>query len=395
MEEEYSKAKVYAIHKRELLRIPIIGITGSIGKTTMKEMIATLLSEEYPVASNEGSRNIAETMVLNILSIRPEHRAGVFEFGVDAPGQMEEMVAIAKPGIPVFTGISEVHLTGFQTLDAIYKEKSKLLLTLPKGGIVIANGEDAHLMDFLWKDDRISKEQIITYGFTRACTVYADEVRSLGINGMKAVIHAERLGLEPFEITTKLLGKHTILQMVGAITVALLFHGKVEKLRSAVQRMEAVPHRMQLLQTDVFTVIDDTYNASVISMKAALETLRDITKRRRVAILGDMLELGDYSAEAHKLVGSVAFECADVIISVGKEGRIIYHQCRSLEEEGSLEKEIYYFPGTKELIDGLRTILRKEDVILCKASHQMRFDEVVDRINVRFGLAENKNNKTQ
>lgn len=384
MDKEYEIAKALAVNVRSTLRIPVIGVTGSVGKTSMKELLVTLLGGSDVVVHNEGSRNIAQTMVLNVLSIKPVHCVAVFEFGVDAPGQMEEMVGISMPTIPVFTGISESHLKQFGTIDEIYREKRKLLLSMPRGGKIIANGEDRNLMKFLSEDEAIEQRHVLTYGLSKECTVYADEVTSLGPLGYQAVIHGERLGVEPFSISTKLIGRSMLLSMVGAIMIALLFHVDVESIKERAMHMDFIPHRMQLIQTEQYDVIDDTYNASVVSMCSALECLKKVAilgeKRRRVAIIGDMLELGDYEVKAHEIVGRHAYECADVVVCIGELSGIIYDKYERLCREYGKPSVRYHFQSVDDFLPECGNIIAPKDVILIKASNRMGLERIVKMI---------------
>lgn len=384
MEKEYEIARAMAMQKRVSIRIPVIGVTGSVGKTTMKEMLVAFLGGDTCVAHNEGSRNIAETMVLNVASIKPDHRLAVFEFGVDSTGQMEEMVAIARPTIPVLTGISESHFQSFQSLDAVYKEKRKILYTMPEGGKIIANGECENLMKYLSEDPLIMPGQVITYGFSKECTVYADEIRFHGLDGYSAVIHAERLGVEPFKVTTKLLGRQMLLSMIGAIMVALLFHVSVDFIKETASSMEYIPRRMQLIETGEYTIIDDAYNASVVSMEAALDQLQafsvqgeQATKSRSVAILGDMLELGDLTVFSHEKIGAYAVSCADVVICIGTYAK---HMFDAVCQNDNCAVESYYFETVESFLVSDEVRLNPGDLILVKASNQMRFETIVDEL---------------
>ncbi len=366
VKDSFRALKDIAEYYRQQLTIPIVGITGSVGKTSTKEMIAGVLSEGFCTLKTEGNFNNEIGLPLTVLRIREEHEAAVLEMGISDFGEMHRLSKIAKPDICVMTNIGQCHLENLGSREGILKAKSEIFDFMNPEGHIFVNGDD----DMLFKVKPKENRTIAHFGLNSSNEIYASGVMNKGLLGSQAMIHMD---LEVFPVTIPLPGAHMVYNALAAAAVGKCLGLKKEQIQSGIAKVEAVGGRSHVIFLPACTVIDDCYNANPVSMKAALDLL-STALTRKVAILGDMFELGEREKELHEEVGKYAVEKAiDVLICVGKLSENMY---KAAARNGG--NKVFYFETRDEMLLYLNEILRREDSILVKASHGMQFEKVVE-----------------
>ena len=351
---------------RRQLPVTVIGITGSVGKTSTKDLVAEVLGERFAVLKSERSLNTDVGMALTLLKLGPEHQAAVLEMGTYSKGEIAHLCSLAQPEVGVVTNVGPTHMERLGSIEAIAQAKSELVQALPESGVAVLNGDD----------DRVRAMQaqtcarVVTYGLAPERDVWASDIESHGLEGISLRLHAES---EEIAVRTSLPGVHNAYTALAATAVGLalgLTLGEAaERLRQA-----PGPARLAVIKADNgANVIDDSYNASPASVLAALNLLADLGGRR-VVVLGDMLELGSYEVEGHRLVGRRAGEVADVLIVVGQRGRIIGEEAL---RQGKPASRVLFAASNAEAAALARRKTRAGDNILVKGSRGMKMEEIV------------------
>lgn len=374
VEDTLKALKDIAESYRRSLQIPVIGITGSVGKTSTKEFIAGVLSEKYNVLKTQGNYNNEIGVPLTLLRIRPEHEAAVVEMGISDFGEMHRLSKMARPDIAVITNIGQCHLENLKDRDGVLKAKTEIFDFMPEDGKICLNGDDDKLKTVLSSEGQ--EIRFFAMDSEKADTVYATDVISKGLWGSKAVLH-NVLG-ECYEVEVPLPGKHMVLNAAAAACVAEFLGLRPVEIQAGIKKVAAVGGRNNLIRTEKHTLIDDCYNANPVSMKAGIDLL-GMADTATVAILGDMFELGENSDAMHAEVGAYAAEKGvNHIICVGANSR---HMYEAALQQG-LEGKVTYFDTREALLDTLKTkgeeLLPEGSTILIKASHGMKFSEVVE-----------------
>lgn len=352
-----------ASYKRDMYNIPVVAITGSVGKTSTKDLIASVVSEKYNTLKTKGNQNNEIGMPLTVLSLKDED-AMVIEMGMDHLGEISRMTNIAKPTIAVITNIGTSHIGILGSIENILKAKLEILEGL-QGNTVVINNDDKLLHK--WALENKNKYNIITYGIKNESMYMAKNIKLLE-NKSEFYINEEL-------IKVPVGGEHFVLNTLCAIAVGEALNISMEQIKNGVQKLELSKNRMQIEKSKTGAmVINDTYNANYDSMEAAVKYLKNIKNRRRIAILGDMLNLGEYSKDLHGKVGLEVDENIDILITVGNEAKYI--------AEKSKAKEIFSFDSNIEAINRINNIMGDNDVILIKASNGMHFKEIADAICV-------------
>lgn len=348
-------------------RLRVVGITGSIGKTTTKELTAQVLSVRYNVLKNEGNLNNEIGVPLTLLRLRPEHEAAVVELGMYARGEIALFASLAQPQIGVVTMVAPAHLERLGTIENIALAKAELVEALPADGVAILNDDDARVRAMA----DVSKARVVTYGLTSRADFWADDIESYGLDGISFRAHE---GEVSEFIRVPLLGRHSVHTALRAAVVGRVMDMAWEEilegfLKPAPQLRLAVaegPHGS--------LVLDDTYNASEESMLAALNLLDEIHDQSHIAVLGDMLELGDVEEQAHRTVGCRAGIVARYVVCVGKRARWIAEEAIAC---GAPAANVYYCDNNSQVIDILQNIIQEKCVILVKGSRGMQMEEIV------------------
>lgn len=351
------------------LSIPVVGITGSVGKTSTKEMIAAVLEEKYNVLKTKGNFNNELGVPLTVFGLRPDHEIAVLEMGISDFGEMHRLAKIARPDTCVITNIGLCHLEFLKSRDGILKAKTEIFDFLESDGHVILNGDDDKLITV--RDVKGIKP--LFFGVDNHQGVWADEIESKGLKGISCQIHA---GEESFKVLIPIPGRHMVYNALAGTAVGLTYGMNMEEIKKGIESLQSLSGRFHIIETGNRTIVDDCYNANPVSMKASLDVLQDALGRR-VAILGDMGELGKEEVEMHREVGVyAAARDIDKIICVGELAGDMAEAARL----AAPTKDIVHFAEKESLLEALPEMIRDGDTILVKASHFMEFEKVVEML---------------
>lgn len=376
VEDSFQALKDIAEFYREQLTIPVVGITGSVGKTSTKEMIASVLSKGFRVLKTEGNFNNEVGLPLTVLEIRAEHEAAVLEMGISDFGEMHRLSKIAKPDICVMTNIGQCHLENLGSREGILRAKSEIFDFMNPDGHIFVNGDDDMLVKVKGKGNR----EPVHFGLNPSNEVFASGVMNKGLLGSEAVIH---MGLRVFPVEIPLPGSHMVYNALAAAAVGKCMGLSKQQIQDGISGVQAVGGRSHVVTLPSRTLIDDCYNANPVSMKAALDLLA-MALGRKVAILGDMFELGEKEKELHAEVGAYALQKGiDVLLCTGELSKYMYENALKQQKITALRQaEIYYFKTRDEMLAELKNILKSGDNILIKASHGMQFEQVVEHLKL-------------
>lgn len=351
------------------LSIPVVGITGSVGKTSTKEMIAAVLEEKYNVLKTKGNFNNELGVPLTVFGLRPDHEIAVLEMGISDFGEMHRLAKIARPDTCVITNIGLCHLEFLKSRDGILKAKTEIFDFLESDGHVILNGDDDKLI--MVRDVKGIKP--LFFGVDNHQGVWADEIESKGLKGISCRIHA---GEDSFKVLIPIPGRHMVYNALAGTAVGLTYGMNMEEIKKGIESLQSLSGRFHIIETGNRTIVDDCYNANPVSMKASLDVLQDALGRR-VAILGDMGELGKEEVEMHREVGVyAAARDIDKIICVGELAGDMAEAARL----AAPTKDIVHFAEKESLLEALPEMIRDGDTILVKASHFMEFEKVVEML---------------
>lgn len=371
---EHTEAALAAIAKyyRQVLNVKVVGITGSVGKTSTKEMVASVLSQRFRVLKTDGNYNNEIGLPLTIFRLEEEDEIAVLEMGIDNFGQMNFLADIARPDVAVITNIGYCHLEFLGDRDGVYRAKTEIFDYMTGDESIILNGMD----DKLAAAGEVKGILPFFFGLNRPeyrnhFDVYADHLESRGLFGTSCEIHT---GAGDFSVTVPIPGDHMVLNAAAATAVGLKFGMELSDIKAGIERAETINGRLKQIKTEKYLVIDDCYNANPVSMKAALDVL-STANTRRVAILGDMFELGEKEKEMHAEVGAHAARCGiDLLLCAGR-------LCANMKDAALKVNPnffVVWFAGKKELMEALSTYLKEEDTILIKASNGMGYREIVN-----------------
>lgn len=369
-------AKAY----RDKLSIPVIGITGSVGKTSTKEFIAGVLSAKFNVLKTSGNFNNQLGVPLTLLQIRKEHEVAVIEMGISKFGEMRKLSKMVQPDICVMTNIGDCHLENLGDRDGVLRAKSEMFEFMAEDGKVCVNLADEKLATI----SEVKGRTPYTFGSSGA-DVYATDVVSKGLWGSDAVLHFSDQNKETVKkVSIPLPGSHMVTNATAAALVGKLLGLSPEEIALGMQNVQAISGRNNLIRLNERTLIDDCYNANPASMKAGLELL-SLADNYRVAILGDMFELGENSDELHEKVGETAVKSGvNRLICVGENSRHMYEGALEEQKRSNLPTDILYFETLsdvqKRLSDDFCLLLPKNATVLIKASHGMNFSELLSAI---------------
>ena len=353
--------QICAEYRRDL-RLPVIGITGSVGKTSAKEMISAVLSQRLNVLKTDKNLNNQIGVPMTISRIRPEHQAAVVEMGISGFGEMSVLAKIARPDMAVFTLIGHAHLEFLHDLDGVLRAKTEMLDFMADDAPVLINGDDEKLRGLQCRQKKIS------FGLGENCDIRAENIR-LGESGETFcdIVYGERR--IPVEIRAS--GRHMIYAALEGAAVGLLMGLSDGEIVKGVASFETVGRRAAVCDTGFITLIDDSYNANPDSVKCGIDSLMKMPGRH-VCILGDMLELGEGSGEMHFDVGRYAGEKgAELVLTSGPLSK---ETCRGAGERGR------HFATREELIAALPGLIQKGDRVLVKASLGSRFDQISEAL---------------
>ncbi|MFV2062213.1 MAG: UDP-N-acetylmuramoyl-tripeptide--D-alanyl-D-alanine ligase [Chloroflexota bacterium] len=347
----------------------VIGVTGSIAKTSVKEQIATVLDERFEVLKNEGNENNEIGLPLTLLRLEPQHQAAVLEMGLYTTGEIALLARLARPSIGVVTAVRGVHLSRAGSIEAIEAGKRELVEALPASGWAVLNVDDARVAAMAAR----SSAAVLGYGFSEAADVRATDIRPLGVAGMRFRLH---LPHGSHELTTPMLGVHGVHNALAAAAVAVCAGLDAPEIVRGLGRKVSLAHRTQLLHAGEWNILDDSYNASPDAVLAALDLLTELPGRH-LAVLGEMLELGPEAEAEHRRIGARAAEVVDRLVVVGSGAAGI--------AEGAIEagQDIGSIDSVEDRDGALEVLISKllpGDTVLVKASRGAELDLLVDRL---------------
>jgi len=358
-------------HWRRQHDIRVVGITGSVGKTSTKELTASLLSQKYTVLKNPGNRNNEIGLPLTILDLNPQHEIAILEMGFYVPGEIRTLCNIAEPQIGVISNIGTVHAERAGSQETIARGKAELVESLPESptGVAVLNMDDPWVR---WMADR-TKADVFSYGIIEGADLTASSIQSRGLEGISCTLTYK--GRE-HQIRSPLMGEFSVYTILRAVTVGLVLGMEWDEITEGLS-VSRVDLRMRpfTLPSGV-TILDDTYNASPASTIAALKLLKGL-KGRRVAILGDMLELGQYEEQGHQSVGAFAAEAADLLILVGTRSKTT---AKAALDSGFPKDNLHWYPDSQTAVDPAANTIQSGDIVLIKGSNSMRMDKIITKL---------------
>jgi len=359
---------------RRKLDLRVVGITGSVGKSTTKEMVAEVLSTRYRTLKSPGNLNNEIGLPLTLLRLSTGHQRAVLEMGFYVPGEIAFLCDIALPQIGVVTNVGTVHAERAGSQEAIARGKAELVQALPPapGGVAILNFDDP----WVRKMEEKTKARVFFYGLSPEANLWADRVVGLGLEGIRFRLHYQG---ETLHVKIPLIGRHSVHTALRAAAVGLMdgmnWQEILEGLIQGHNQLRLAAVRTQ----NGALLLDDTYNASPESMLAALNLLDELGGRK-VAVLGDMLELGPYERGGHEMVGLRAAQVAAILLTLGERAHMIAEAAR---RAGMKKASIIEFDEFEPLVDWLNTNLTQEDAVLIKGSHGLRMDRITSMLEAR------------
>lgn len=369
----------------------IISITGSVGKTTTKEAISLVLKDYKYVRSSKGNLNNEFGLPLSILDLKPAHNPLqwllvvikafyisyflskfpeilILEMGIDQPGDMNYLTKIAPPTIAIETGVETVHLEFFEKIENLIKEKESLLDSLPENGLALINYDNVHSKEM---SERHPEVKFVSYGLNQNADIRASDIQStLEGTSFSLWISNDRAG----DVSMPILGKHHVYNILPALYLAQHFEISLDQVVNSLKKFTLPPGRLTVIPgINESTLLDSSYNAEPGSMVASLDTLHHLPAKRKVAILGDMLELGPISLEAHQAIAKKLIGITELAIFIGKEMEGAY---KHLKEENISKLSYFYFPDPLEAIDFIKGKIKAGDLILVKGSQGARTEHI-------------------
>lgn len=360
--------KDIAAYYLKQLDIPVVGITGSVGKTSTKEAIASVLSQKYRVLKTQGNFNNELGLPLTVFRLRQEDEIAVLEMGISDFGEMHRLASIARPDICVITNIGCCHLENLGDRDGVFRAKTEIFDHLKGQGTVILNGDD----DKLAAVKQVQGKPPVFFGLEEKHPIHAGRIESRGLKGTACTICTPA---GDFDVVIPIPGQHMVYNALAGTAVGLAFGLDLDQIRRGIESLQPVNGRFHMIETDQYTIVDDCYNANPMSMKASLQILRDALGRK-VAVLGDMGELGIREDALHAEVGTFAASCGlDLLICTGPHCAYMAQAARKAGME-----QVVHLDSLEELLNRLPGLVKEGDTILVKASHYMHFEKVVDAL---------------
>jgi len=353
---------------RQQHNLTVIGITGSVGKSSTKDLTASILAGQMTTLKNQGNMNNEIGLPLTLLSLTEQHQAAVLEMGFYVAGEISLLCDIAKPQIGVVTNIGTVHAERAGSIEDIARGKAELVEALPAAplGLAILNFDDPFVKDMANQ----TQARVFYYGLSPEADLWADEIESRGLDGIRCRVHYQD---ESLYVTAPLIGRHSVYTMLRAAAVALSLGLDWGWIFDAFKDDRVQLRIVTVKTTSGALLIDDTYNASPDSTMAALNLLDDL-KGRKVAVLGDMLELGRYEEAGHSKIGARASEVADEIVLVGSRSLITRD---AAIDNGFPAEMVHWFGDFQGAISYLFETLKAGDIVLVKGSHSMHMENIV------------------
>ncbi len=357
--------KVLAENYRMRFKGEVIGIAGSVGKTTAKEMVASVLSEKFNVLKTEKNLNNELGVPLTIFRIEPEHEVAVIEMGISDFGEMSRLAKMVRPTMAVYTLIGHAHLEHLHDREGVLRAKTEMVEYMPDDATVFLNADDDLLSAYSCKQNRV------LYGTGANADVKAENIDTSSLVSLSCDVVS---GSRSFRVTVPAYGKHMVYAMLEGAAVGIAMGLSDKEIANGILNYETVGRRANISDTGFITLIDDCYNANPDSVKCGIDSLKG-NSGRKVCILGDMLEMGENKEQLHAGVGKYAAENgADLLLAVGE---LSTYTCEAADTIESM-----HFDTNSQLIEKLPELIRKGDTVLVKASHSMRFDEISEALKL-------------
>ena len=351
---------------RDKVDVRVIGITGSVGKTTTKEVVTEVLNQRYRTLKNPGNLNNEIGLPLTLLDLGQNHERAVLEMGFYVPGEISLLCDLALPQVGVVTNIGTVHAERAGSQDVIAQGKAELVRSLPKDGVAILNYDDQWVREMANQ----TSASVFFYGLSPEADLWADGVEGLGLEGIRIRLHYRS---EVLHLRVPLIGRHSVHTVLRAAAVGLIEGLTWQEIFNGLRSERAQLRLVAVRAENGALILDDTYNASPESTLAALNLLDEL-EGRKVGVLGDMLELGQYEWRGHEMVGVRAAEVVDELVTVGDRGRMI---AAAASRAGLPDSMITEFEDSQGAIQYLQESLSPNDVVLVKGSHGIRMDKIV------------------
>lgn len=364
-----------ANYKRNLYNITVIAITGSVGKTSTKDVVSNVVKQKYVTLKTEGNNNNNIGLPFTILRLKNEE-AMVLEMGMNHLGEISLLSKIARPDICIITNVGTSHIGNLGSRENILKAKLEILDGSSNPTVIINNDND---LLHKWYEENKGKYNIKTYGINNKSDLMAEDI-SLGDDDS---VFETKIKSKKIKVKVPVGGEHFVLNSLCAICVGEVLDIEEDKIVEGIESFELTKKRMDIINLkDDVKIINDSYNASLESMEASLKYLKHLPNKRKIAVLGDMFELGDFAKELHKKVGEeVVKDNIDILICSGKNAKYIVEEAECL---GMNKENIYYFEDKSQIVEKLKEILEKGDAILVKASNGMQFFKLVDKLIETF-----------
>lgn len=358
---------------RQKFDLRVVGVTGSVGKSSTKELIAEVLGMRFKVLRNPGNLNNEIGLPLTLLRLTPGYQVAVLEMGFYVPGEIAFLCNLAQPHIGVITNVGTVHAERAGSQEAIAKGKAELVQALPPApeGIAILNYDDPLVRSMASQ----TTARVFYYGLSPEADLWADDIEGLGLKGIRFNLHYRN---DEINLRVPLIGRHSVHTILRAASTALVLGLTWNEIIHSLQHAKS---QLRLVVVNTFNgavILDDSYNASPESTHAALNLL-DEMEGRKIAVLGDMLELGPYEKQGHEMVGKRAAEISDLLITVGPRGKMI---AEAAAEAGMNQSLITSVEDVSEAISLLENLLQNGDTALIKGSHSLGMDRIVSALEV-------------
>jgi UDP-N-acetylmuramoyl-tripeptide--D-alanyl-D-alanine ligase len=365
-------------HVRRASGATVVAVTGSAGKSTTKEITAEFLSGRYRVFRNRGNLNNHIGLPLSLLELRRKPDIGVLELGMNHVGEISALVKIAEPEVRVWTNVGLAHLEFFETVEAIAEAKAEILERADKDALLVANADDDHVM----RHAENFAGRVWTFGVERPADIRALAVRDRGIDGTAAFV---RTPIGEAELQIRLPGTANLSNVLAATAVAIRFDVPLSDIVETAAALKPVPRRGEIVRAGRVTIVDDSYNSNPKALSRALAMVASEHRyRRRVAVIGEMLELGKASEALHRTMGEeVAQAKIDELLAVG--GTAARALAQGAISAGVPESSVHYVPDSNDAADLAVRVVRPGDLVLVKGSRGIRTEVVVDRLKAEFG----------
>lgn len=360
-----------AAYYKEKYNLPTVAITGSVGKTTTKDMISAVLAMKYNTLKTQGNFNNDIGLPLTVFNIGEKHEMAVLEMGMSHKGEIRYLARIAKPDAAVITNIGMSHIENLGSQENIYLAKMEICEDFNENNLLILNGDDKFLCR------KTDKCRCLTYGIeNKDCDIVAENVENMGIDG---ICFTATINGRNEEFYLRVPGVHNIHNALAAILVGMHYDVDLRDIKDGLREFQPTNMRMEIKNTGDIMVIDDCYNASPDSIRAALKVLGDLSAKRKIAVLGDVLEMGGFAEKELYELGT-GIDKVDILVTVGNIAKFIAKGASFAGVENVIS-----FKNTEEAIDFLLDTVEEDDAVLVKASRGMHFEQITDALKTEFG----------